>query len=131
MKWAPALIAALVVCGSSVFAQERALLPPPPPMRNPMLMPDKVLPLPPSLGSSTAGPGVQAEPETPGWIMRRRDSGKWQVLWQGRWVGKNQMMGTERIINIDEYGIQVQGSNGKRNIPVVGINLGRQQKENK
>lgn len=125
MKWTPALLGALVVLSSSAFAQERALLPPPPPMRNPMLVPEK-LPTPPSLGTTTA-----VEPETPGWIMRRGDSGKWQVLWQGRWVGKNQMMGDERIINIDEYGIQVKGSNGKRNIPVVGVNLGRQQKENK
>lgn len=126
MKWTPALMSALVLVSLGVVAQERALLPPPPPMRNPMLVPDKVLSTPPSLGSPTA-----AEPETPGWIMRRGDSGKWQVLWQGRWVGKNQMMGDERIINIDEYGIQVKGSNGKRNIPVVGVNLNRQQKENK
>ena len=40
-------------------------------------------------------------------------------------------MGDDKIINIDEYGIQVKGASGKRNIPLVGVNLGRQQKENK
>lgn len=122
MSRAAALVGALMLLSAGAFAQERALLPPPPPMRNPMLMPDKVLPTPPSLGSPTAS----EEPETPGWIMRRGDSGKWQVLWQGRWVGKNQMMGNEKIVNIDEYGIQVRGPEGKRNIPIVGVNLSRQ-----
>ena len=93
-----------------------------------MLVPEKIVPAPPSLGVA----GVPAaEVETPGWILRRSEHGKWQVLWQGRWVGKNQMMGDDKIINIDEYGIQVKGASGKRNIPLVGVNLGRQQKENK
>lgn len=117
-----------MLASASIFAQDRSLLPPPPPMRDPMLVPDKAIPLPPSLSSSAGSP---AEIETPGWIMRRGSSGKWQVLWQGRWVGKNQMMGNERIINIDEYGIEVRGASGKRNIPIIGINLSRQKKENK
>ena len=125
MKW----VLAIVVCGSSVFAQERGLLPPPPPMRNPMLTPEQALPAPPSLG--VGAPLATVEPDTPGWIMRRGENGKWKVLWQGRWVGKNQMMSGERITNIDEYGIQVQGPNGKRNIPVISVNLGRQQKDKK
>ena len=126
MKKLSALLSALMLLGAESFSQERALLPPPPPMRDPMLVPEKVLPTPPSLGSPAA-----AEIETPGWIMRRENSGKWQVLWQGRWLGKNQMMGNERIIKIDEYGIQVKGTGGKRNIPMVGANIGRQQQENK
>lgn len=125
MKSIVALMA-VVLCTASV-AQERALLPPPPPLRNPMLVPEKVVPAPPSLGA----PAAVVEAETPGWILRRSENGKWQVLWQGRWVGKNQMIGDEKIINIDEYGIQVRGANGKRNIPLVGVNLSRQQKENK
>lgn len=124
MKIVVALMTLLL--GTAAVAQERALLPPPPPLRNPMLVPEKAVPLPPTLGT----PAV-VEAETPGWILRRSESGKWQVLWQGRWVGKNQMMGDEKIINIDEYGIQVKGANGKRNIPLVGVNLSRQQKENK
>lgn len=126
MKSIVALIG-LVLCMKAT-AQDRALLPPPPPLRNPMLVPEKIVPAPPSLGVA----GVPAaEVETPGWILRRSEHGKWQVLWQGRWVGKNQMMGDDKIINIDEYGIQVKGASGKRNIPLVGVNLGRQQKENK
>lgn len=120
------LLGALILFSTGSFSQDLALLPPPPPMRNPMLVPEKVFPTPPSLGSPVA-----AEIETPGWIMRRGNSGKWQVLWEGRWVGKNQTMGSERIINIDEYGIQVKGPGGKRNIPMVGANIGRQQKEYK
>lgn len=124
MKSTIALVA--LVLGTVAVAQERALLPPPPPLRNPMLVPEKVVPAPPTLGAPVA-----VEAETPGWILRRSENGKWQVLWQGRWVGKNQMLGDEKIINIDEYGIQVRGANGKRNIPLVGTNLSRQQKENK
>ena len=46
MKWTPALASALVLVSLGVAAQDRSLLPPPPPMRNPMLVPDKVLPAP-------------------------------------------------------------------------------------
>ena len=127
MRLKLALILALVILGSNGSAQERALLPPPPPpMRNPMLLPDKVPTLP-----SFSAPTPSGDLETPGWIMRRGNSGKWQILWQGRWVGKNQMMGDEKIINIDEYGVQVKGPSGKRDIPVVGVNLSRQQKEHR
>lgn len=115
-------LASVMLLTTGVIAQERALLPPPPPMRNPMLLPEKTIPQPPSLGSPVV------EQETPGWILRRDAGGKWQVLWQGRWVGKNQMMGDERIVNIDEYGIQVTGPNGKKNIPIIGVHINRQQK---
>ena len=48
MKSIVALIG-LVLCMETT-AQDRALLPPPPPLRNPMLVPEKIVPAPPSLG---------------------------------------------------------------------------------
>lgn len=123
MKRGLVLASGLLVLAQAI-AQERALLPPPPPpMRNPMLLPERAIPVPPSLGSP-----VVVEPESPGWVLRRGDSGQWQVLWEGRWLGENQMMGNERIVKIDEYGIQVKGPHGKKNIPIIGVHINRQQK---
>lgn len=125
MKFTFLLFAAVLGVAS---AQERMQLPPPPPLRNPMLLsPEKELPLPPGLNGQTQTRGGEAA----GWILRRNESKDWQVLWQGRWVGKNQKMGHETIVRIDEYVIEVKGPNGKRNIPLVGAILGQQQKENK